>query len=207
MQWLRFHYPIGPLVSRINRELENRGESFRPDVVWFDKPACSRRKPWMPSIRLARKSSSTYRTRHSDRAKTGAGGSFRGSTGWPTSIAWLGKLTLLVIATGDFRGLKPCSVLIRASISPRIPDSAMQTVIAGLLHRASRTSSARNSCSGSRSEYQLPVFINGNRWTRSLTPEEQQFFTLGNFYCERTISLGHLEIEDQPQLRNRKQRR
>ncbi|MBT9330419.1 CgeB family protein [Paracidobacterium acidisoli] len=35
---IRNRYPLGPLVSRVNRDLRRAVQSFRPDVVWFDKP-------------------------------------------------------------------------------------------------------------------------------------------------------------------------
>ena len=205
-RWLRFRYPFGPLVARVNRELRNTVATLRPDVVWFDKPIAFTRKPCMPSIRLARKSSSTCRTRHSDRAMTGAGGSSIGSTGWPTSIAWYGKLTLLVIATGGFRGSKPCSVLIRACTFPRIPASAMQTVIARSPTSGIRTSSARNS---SRARARLSASCLHQRQSLDAVTDSRRTAILhpGKLLFQRTISLGHLEVEDQPQLRNGKQRK
>lgn len=36
--WLRYRYPFGPLVSRINRDLLRTVAEYHPDVVWFDKP-------------------------------------------------------------------------------------------------------------------------------------------------------------------------
>src|ERR1700739_1067845 len=36
--WLRARYPVGPLVSRINRDLVKVVQTTRPDTVWFDKP-------------------------------------------------------------------------------------------------------------------------------------------------------------------------
>lgn len=38
LNWLRFRYPVGPFVWRINRDLLRSVEDYRPDVVWFDKP-------------------------------------------------------------------------------------------------------------------------------------------------------------------------
>ncbi|HET6936947.1 MAG TPA: glycosyltransferase [Candidatus Angelobacter sp.] len=37
-QWLQFRYPLGPLVTRINRELREVVAASRPDAVWFEKP-------------------------------------------------------------------------------------------------------------------------------------------------------------------------
>jgi spore maturation protein CgeB len=31
-------YPIGPLIAPVNRDLLKAVESFKPDVIWFDKP-------------------------------------------------------------------------------------------------------------------------------------------------------------------------
>ena len=35
---LRNRYPVGPLVSRVNRDLVKAVQEFHPEVVWFDKP-------------------------------------------------------------------------------------------------------------------------------------------------------------------------
>lgn len=35
---LRFRYPIGPLISAVNRDLLRTVAELRPEVVWFDKP-------------------------------------------------------------------------------------------------------------------------------------------------------------------------
>lgn len=35
---LRYRYPVGPLISRVNRALVAAAREHRPDVVWFDKP-------------------------------------------------------------------------------------------------------------------------------------------------------------------------
>ncbi|QNI32344.1 glycosyltransferase [Alloacidobacterium dinghuense] len=35
---LRYYYPVGPLVSGVNRDLLKMVHRERPDVVWFDKP-------------------------------------------------------------------------------------------------------------------------------------------------------------------------
>jgi hypothetical protein len=37
-RWLFFRYPAGPLIARVNRDLVEAVESFRPDLVWLDKP-------------------------------------------------------------------------------------------------------------------------------------------------------------------------
>jgi spore maturation protein CgeB len=38
LNWLSFRYPVGPLISRINRDLVRMVAEVRPGVVWFDKP-------------------------------------------------------------------------------------------------------------------------------------------------------------------------
>jgi spore maturation protein CgeB len=35
---LRSRFPIGPLISQVNRALRKAVHAFHPDVVWFDKP-------------------------------------------------------------------------------------------------------------------------------------------------------------------------
>ena len=35
---LRYRYPVGPLIARVNRALEQAAREHRPDLVWFDKP-------------------------------------------------------------------------------------------------------------------------------------------------------------------------
>jgi hypothetical protein len=39
-------------------------------------------------------------------------------------------------------------------------------------------------------DYGLPVFINGNRWARALSPEELKFFTLGDFLSNEHYRTG-----------------
>lgn len=36
-------YPFGPLIAGINRDLQKAFQSFKPDVVWFDKPTLFQR--------------------------------------------------------------------------------------------------------------------------------------------------------------------
>ncbi len=35
---LRYRYPVGPLIARVNRALVAAARAQQPDVVWFDKP-------------------------------------------------------------------------------------------------------------------------------------------------------------------------
>ena len=35
---LRYRYPVGPLVGRVNRDLLRAVREHRPEIVWFDKP-------------------------------------------------------------------------------------------------------------------------------------------------------------------------
>ena len=35
---LRYRYPVGPLIARVNRALLAAAREHRPEVVWFDKP-------------------------------------------------------------------------------------------------------------------------------------------------------------------------
>jgi len=35
---LRYRFPVGPLISRLNSDLVDLVHSTEPDVVWFDKP-------------------------------------------------------------------------------------------------------------------------------------------------------------------------
>jgi len=37
-QRLKYRYPVGPLVARVNRELVKAVQNLKPNVVWFDKP-------------------------------------------------------------------------------------------------------------------------------------------------------------------------
>jgi spore maturation protein CgeB len=36
--WLKYRYPVGPLIAPINRALQAAVREQKPDVVWFDKP-------------------------------------------------------------------------------------------------------------------------------------------------------------------------
>lgn len=39
-------------------------------------------------------------------------------------------------------------------------------------------------------KHQLPIFINGSRWPRALTPEEQRSFTIGGFLADDNYRSG-----------------
>ncbi|MGB0122399.1 MAG: glycosyltransferase [Silvibacterium sp.] len=189
-RWLRFHYPFGPLVARINRELRKTVAALRPDVVWFDKPTTFTQET-MHAIHKA----GTQIVFYVQDAPFGP----RNDGCWRQfqRIYRMAHLHCLVRQADVARyrdwGLPWIETMF--SFDPRMhfpPDSGFsdadrnrEVSYIGHPHEQRPEFLLRLA-----RDYQLPVFINGNRWTRSLTPEEQQFFTLGNFYSNEQYRSG-----------------
>lgn len=180
-KWLRFYYPFGPVVARVNHDLRKTVEALRPDVVWFDKPTVFTAETmdaihrvgaqivfyiqdapfgprndgcWRQFHRVFRMADLHCLMRQADVVRYSEWG-----------LPWI-KATL----SYDSRNHFPPP----ATWDDADRDRALSYIGHPYEQRpAFLLKLAR--------DYQLPVFINGNRWLRVLSREEQQAVALGDF--------------------------
>lgn len=181
MHWLRFRYPLGPLVAHINRELVKTVESTRPDVVWFDKPLV-----FTPETMRAIHKAGAQIVFYVQDAPFGP----RNDGCWRQfqKVYQMADLHCLVreadVARYQAWGLPWIKTMFSFDPGMHFPpppgfsDANRNRSVSYIGYpyeqrHAFMLQLARN--------YQLSVFINGNRWLRVLAPEERQLFTLGSF--------------------------
>lgn len=180
-QLIRLRYPLGPLVARVNEALCGAAATFRPDVVWFDKPTVFTTKTmdaihhagaqivfyvqdapfgprddgcWRQFLRVYRMADLHCLVRQADATRYKAWG-----------LPWIETMFSF-----DRRSHFPPP----AGFSDADRDRDISYI--GHPHEqrpAFLLKLAR--------EHNLSVFVNGNRWSRVLTPEELQFLTVGHF--------------------------
>ena len=181
VSWLRVRYPVGPLIARINRDLVNAVQTIRPDVIWFDKPifftpATVRSIQeagakivfylqdapfgprndgcWLQFLKIFRMADLHCLVRKADVARYSAWG-----------LPWIDTMFSFDPA-------------IHFPPSPGVGDADRDRALSYIgfpyeQRPAFLLSLAR--------DHRLPVSINGSRWQRALTPEQQRHFTLGGF--------------------------
>lgn len=179
--WLRFRYPVWPLVARINRELVKAIRTLRPDVVWFDKPIFYTRG----TMRAIRKTGAKIVFYVQD-----APFGLRNDGCWMQFRRVLRMADLhCLVRTADVErysgwGLPWIGTLFSFDPATHFPppygfndtnrDRGISYIGFPYEQRpAFLLSLAR--------DHKLPVFINGTRWEQALTPEEQLDVTLGGF--------------------------
>jgi spore maturation protein CgeB len=181
VSWLRFRYPAGPLVARINRDLVKAVQTIRPDIVWFDKPIL-----FTPATMRAIKQAGAKIIFYLQDAPFGP----RNDGCWMQflKVLRMADLHCLVrkadVARYSAWGLPWIETMfsfdpaIHYPPPPGFSDADRDRPISYIgfpyeQRPAFLLSLAR--------DHQLSVFINGSRWQRVLTPEQQQSFTLGGF--------------------------
>lgn len=190
LNWLRFRYPIDPLISRINRDLVTKVEELRPDVVWFDKPI-----------------SFTSETMHIIK-KSGAQIAFYvqdSPFGPRNDSCW--RQFMKVYRMADLH------CLVREADIPRysgwgLPWIKIMLCYDPLMHFPPQTAFGDAERDREISyigfpyeqrpafllklarDYKLPVYINGDRWLRVLTKEELRQFTFGTFLADEHYRRG-----------------
>jgi spore maturation protein CgeB len=188
--WLQFHYPLGPLVARVNRDLRKTVATLRPDVVWFDKPTVF--------------TADTMRAIHQVKAQIvfyvqDAPFGPRNDGCWRqfNKVYPMADLHCLVrqADVARCRAWELPYIETMFSFDGRLhfpPPAGFSDVdrdreISYIGHPHEQRPSFLVKLAR---DYQLPVFINGNRWLRSLTLEEQRFFTLGGFLSDEQYRQG-----------------
>lgn len=188
--WLQFRYPVGPLVTKINQDLRKAAAEFRPDLVWFDKPTLFSRETfhalrqagakivfyvqdapfgprndgcWRQFMRIYRMADLHCLFRKADVARYSAWG-----------LPWIETMFSF-------------DPLMHFPPDPSFSDAQRTREISYIGHPHEER--PRFLLSLAR-DYRLPVFVNGNRWERVLTPEEQRHLTLGNFMAEEVYRSG-----------------
>ena len=182
--WLQLHYPVGPLVAKINRDLRKAVADLRPDVVWFDKPMLFTRKT-MQAVRQAGAKAVFY----VQDAPFGP----RNDGCWLQfkKILPMADLHCLVrkadVARYSAWGLPWIETMfsfdprMHFPPEPRFSDTQRDREISYIGHPHEDRPAFLLSLA---QDHKLPVFINGNRWERVLAPEDQRYFTLGKFMAE-----------------------
>jgi spore maturation protein CgeB len=172
-------YPLGPIVGRINRELQRAVDAFKPDVAWFDKPTLFNRSTmraihkagaqivfyvqdgpfgpredgiWKQFYRVYRMADLHCLVRQADVARY---------TEWKLPFI---KTMFSFDPEGQFPPPAGWSDADRNRYVSYIGHPHEERP-AFLLRLAQ--------------EFHLPVFVNGNRWQHTLTPEQLRSFTIG----------------------------
>ncbi len=179
--WVQLRYPLGPLVARVNHALRNTVTSFQPDVVWFDKPVlftrgtmCAIRETgakivfyvqdapfgkrndgcWLQFLRVFRMADLHCLVRQADVARYRAWG-----------LPWVETMFSF-------------NPRLQFPPPPDFSESDRDRSISYIGHPHEQRPAFLVQLAR---DYKLPVFINGNRWQQSLSPDERQLFTLGGF--------------------------
>lgn len=181
LSWLRFRYPAGPLVARINHDLVQVVQTIRPDIVWFDKPIF-----FTPATMHAIKQTGAKIVFYVQDAPFGP----RNDGCWMQflKVLRMADLHCLVrkadVARYSTWGLPWIETMFSFDPAIHFPpplgftdtdrDRAVSYIGFPYEQRpAFLLSLAR--------DHKLPVFINGSRWQRMFTRDEQQYLTLGGF--------------------------
>jgi spore maturation protein CgeB len=183
---------MGPLISRINRDLVRMVAELRPDVIWFDKPI-----------------SFTPETMHAIK-KTGAQIAFyvqdspfgpRNDGCWRQFMQIYRMADLhCLLRDADvprYSGWELPWIKIMLCFDPNthfppnigFSDGDRDRAVSYIGHPYQERPAFLVKLAR---DYRLPVFVNGNsnKWSRSLTREELQFFTLGDFLVNEHYRAG-----------------
>jgi spore maturation protein CgeB len=187
---MRFRYPVGPLVARVNRELVKAVGAFHPDIVWFDKPTV-----FKPETMQAIHAAGAQIVFYMQDAPFGP----RNDGCWLQfeKVYRMADLHCLVrqadVARYRAWGLPWIETMFSFDPKMHFPpepgcsdaDRDREISYIGFPYEQRPAFLIRLA-----REYQLPVFINGNRWTRVLTLEEQRLFTLGGYLSDEQYRQG-----------------
>lgn len=179
--WLYFRYPVGPLIARVNRDLRRRVVELRPDVVWFENPLVFTRE--------------TLDAIH----QTGAKIIFYvqdGPFGPRNDGCWRQFLKVFDMAdlhclvrkadVARYRDWELPFVETMFSFDPLMqfpppPDFSEAERIRDVSYIGHPHEQRPQFLLRLAREHRLPIFVNGNRWTRVLNADDLQWFKLGGF--------------------------
>ncbi|HEX5234613.1 MAG TPA: glycosyltransferase [Silvibacterium sp.] len=187
---LRLRYPFGPLVVKVNRELLKAREDFRPDVVWFDKPIF-----FTSETMHAIKQAGTKIVFYVQDAPFGP----RNDRCWKQFLRVFHMADLhCLLREADiprYRGWGLPFIKVMLSFDPLVhfpPPSGFDDE-----KRDREVSFIGNPYENRPSfllklaqSHRLAVSINGNRWLRALSREQQSQFRLGGFLAGEQYRSG-----------------
>jgi spore maturation protein CgeB len=187
---LRYRYPFGPLVSRINHDLVLAVEASRPHLVWFDKPIF-----FTPDTMQAIHKAGAQIVFYVQDAPFGP----RNDGCWAQFYKTYRIADLhCLVRKADARryaewGLPYIETMfsfdpaIHFPAEPPYRDAQRDRGVSYIgfpydERPAFLLKLAR--------DFQLPVSVNGERWLRVLTSEEQRFLTLGGYLSDEQYRQG-----------------
>lgn len=177
---LAFRYPFGPIVARVNQDLRRTVAAVRPEAVWFDKPTL-----FTPKTMRAIHTTGARIVFYVQDAPFGP----RNDGCWHQFMRVYREADLhCLMREADVRryrawGLPWISTMFSFDpqthfpASPGFSDADRNREVSYIGHPHEQ----RPAFLVKLAEMGLPVFVNGNRWPRALTPSEQRLFTLGGF--------------------------
>lgn len=180
LYWLRYRYPLGPLVARVNRDLRQTVAAMRPEVVWFDKPTL-----FTPKTMRAIHATGARIVFYVQDAPFGP----RHDGCWHQFLRAYRMADLhCLVREADVRRYRAWNLpWIQTMFSfdpqthfpppPSFSDADRNREVSYIGHPHEQ----RPAFLVKLAKAGLPVFVNGNRWNRALTPGEQRLFTLGGF--------------------------
>lgn len=190
LSWLRFRYPAGPLVARINRDLVKAVRTIRPEIVWFDKPIF-----FTPATMRAIKKTGAKIVFYVQDAPFGP----RNDGCWMQflKVLRMADLHCLVrkadVARYSEWGLPWIETMFSFDPAVHFPppagfsDADRDRGVSYIGFPYERRPVFLLDLARS---HRLPVFINGSRWERVLAPEEQKLVTLGGFLATDEYRAG-----------------
>jgi hypothetical protein len=179
--WLYFRYPFGPIVARVNQDLIKAVKSFRPDLVWFDKPLA-----FTPETMRAIQRAGTKIVFYVQDAPFGP----RNDGCWRQflKVYHMADLHCLVrkadVARYRAWGLPSIETMFSFEPTMHFPpppgfsEGELTREVSYIGHPYEQRPAFLLKLAR---EHALPVSINGYRWKRALAPNELKWFTHGDF--------------------------
>jgi spore maturation protein CgeB len=190
LRWVRFRFPLGPLVSRVNRELVKLVETSHPDVVWFDKPIF-----FTPETMQAIKRTGAQIIFYVQDAPFGP----RDDGCWLqfNKVFRMADLHCLVrrADVARYRAWQLPWIETMFSFDPHVhfpphagfSDAERNREVSYIGFPYEQRPAFLLKLARDR---MLPVSINGDRWLRALSPEERKFFILGTYLADDEYRSG-----------------
>ncbi len=187
---LQFQWPYGPMVAGINRAIVEGVRSFAPEVVWLDKPTMVT-PATMDAIRKAGAKSVFYlQDAPFGPRKDGCWGQFL--------RAFRGADLHCLFRKADVRryeawGLPWIETMFsydkRMHFPPEKPLSEAERD-RGISYIGHPHEKRPEFLARLAREFGLPVCVNGDRWSRVLSPEERQQLRLGGYLADDAYREG-----------------